>query len=108
MVIELLNEPPHPEKLPAGAERRRSHRYPVTSPGVLRPDGATDALGQIDITVRNVSLHGVGFVCTVPLLMGEIYRVDIGDGPLKLNGRAKIVSCKARRDGSFEMGAEFF
>jgi hypothetical protein len=110
MIVELLNEPPQPDpsKLPNGAERRRSRRFPITSPGILTPEGATDASGQIEITVRNVSLHGVGFICAVPLLMGEIYRVDIGEGPLKLNGRARIVSCKTRRDGAFEMGAEFF
>jgi hypothetical protein len=106
MTVELLNAAPHSDRLPDGSERRRSRRYPISTRGTLRPDEQPH--GRVEVTVRNVSLHGLGFTASIPLVPGDTYRVDVGDGPLKFTGRARIVSCKLRRNGAYDLGAEFF
>ena len=108
MVVELLKDPPDPKTLPAGSERRRSRRHTVTLPATLQPAGETDSASKIAVTVRDVSLHGAGIRCNVPLPIGEVYTLDIGAGPLNLHARVKIASLRKRRDGTWDLGAAFF
>lgn len=107
MIVELLRDPPT-EPAPTGAERRRSRRHAVTLPGALSPaDEGSDA-DTLEVQVRNISLHGVGLNCGSPLALGESYRLHIGAGPLQLNARLQIVGVWPVRDGTWNIGAEFF
>ncbi len=88
MIVELLKDPPA-QTPPAGAERRRSRRVPVTMPATLTPLEARDASAALELQVRNVSLHGAGL-------------------PLKLHARVRVVASRQRRDGMWDVGVEFF
>ena len=106
MVVELLNDPP-PSKSPSGAERRRSRRHAVTLDATLLLVGEQDRSNELKVNVRDISLHGAGIRCGVPLAAGEMYFIDIGAGPLKLHSRVKISASRKRRDGTYDVGAEF-
>jgi hypothetical protein len=107
MVVELLKDPPPPEKLPAGSDRRRSRRHVVTLPATLLPEGSKDASAKLEVVVRDVSLHGAGLRCEVPLAAGDMYVLDIGAGPLNLHARIRVASCR-KRGGTWDVGVEFF
>jgi hypothetical protein len=99
---------------PAGAERRRSRREPVLTPGVLRPllhepaPGTGITLGRaIHVLVTDVSLHGVGFRSTRRLHPEVLYTIEIGVGPLNLTSRLRLARTSERRDGTYEIGGEF-
>ena len=106
MIVELLRDPPL-EPVPSGAERRRSRRHPVTLPAVL--SGVTETTGEgVEVQVRNISLHGAGFNSVAAIAVEGVYRLHIGAGPLQLNARIRVVSVRQQRDGSWNVGAEFF
>jgi hypothetical protein len=92
--------------LPTGTERRRSNREPQTTVATLQPVNG-DASVDRQVLVFNLSLGGVGFRAAVRFLPGESYRITLGTGPLFLNARLRIVSCRARPDGTFDVGAAF-
>lgn len=106
MIVELLRDPPL-EPVPAGAERRRSRRHPVTLPATLSSiENASSNAAEVQ--VRNISLHGAGLNCAAPLVVDSAHTLHIGAGPLQLNARIRIVSVRLQRDGSWNIGAEFF
>ena len=92
-----------------GVERRRSHREPVTTLGMLRclddNDNTSDRPHQV--MIHNVSLHGVGFRCMERLDSDLIYVIEIGVGPLHLTSQLHIVRNRIRPDGTYDIGAEF-
>jgi hypothetical protein len=98
-------------KAPAGAERRRSARHPVITPGVLRAVRNENHVDPLDpgqqVMVTDVSLHGIGFRSDQALSTETRYVIEIGMGPLHLTSRLRIVRVRRRPDGVFEMGAEF-
>jgi hypothetical protein len=108
MLVELLKDPPA-QTPPAGAERRRSRRVPVTMPATLTPvaDGK-DGSAALELQVRNVSLHGAGLRSAAPLAVDEVYNLDMGPGPLKLHARVRVVASRQRRDGLWDVGVEYF
>jgi len=91
---------------PTGVERRRSHREPQMTVATLQPVNG-DASVDRQVHVCNLSLGGVGFRSAQRFLPGEMYRITVGTGPLFLNARLRIVSCRARPDGTFDVGAAF-
>lgn len=107
MIVELLKDPP-PEKLPGGADRRRSRRHAVTLPATLLPDGESGAGAKLEVVVRDVSLHGAGLQTEVPLAIDATYTLDIGAGPLNLHARVRVASARKGRDGKWNVGVSFF
>jgi len=91
---------------PTGTERRRSHREPQMTVATLQPVNG-DASVDRQVLVCNLSLGGVGFRSAQRFLPGEMYRITLGSGPLFLNARLRVVSCRARPDGTFDVGAAF-
>jgi hypothetical protein len=90
-----------------GPDRRRSTREPMVTRGNLRAVTALASESPLEVLVIDVSLHGVGLRSAESLEVGDLYFVEIGAGPLHLTSRARIVRCRLRRDGNFDIGAEF-
>jgi hypothetical protein len=63
--------------------------------------------GQLDIA--DVALKGVSFRSPVPLSPGKVqYLSAKGANASSLSSTLRIVSCKLRGDGEFDVSAEFF
>jgi hypothetical protein len=107
MIVELLKDPPA-QTPPAGAERRRSRRVPVTMPATLTPLDNNDPAATLELQVRNVSLHGAGLRSAAPIAVDEVYHLNMGPGPLKLHARIRVVASRQRRDGMWDVGVEYF
>jgi hypothetical protein len=89
-------------------ERRRSYRQPLLTVGVLFLERHPSEHAQpIQVMVRDVSLHGVGFRASISFEKGAIYYIHIGVGPLHLSSRTRIVQSRLRSDGTYDIGAEF-
>ena len=98
---------PLPEKKRA-VERRRSPREQHIAPAVLQPpSGDASAEAAHGVTVQDLSLGGVGFRATEKFAPGETYRITLGKGPLLLNARIRIVSCRMVAHRTYHVGAEF-
>ena len=95
---------------PAGPDprdRRRSHREPVVTVGTLRSPETPKAPGR-QVLVHDVSLHGVGMRTTFPLELSEFFIIDIGVGPLHLSSRLRMARVRELKDGTYDIGGEFF
>ena len=90
-----------------GAERRRSTREPMVTRGTLKPVMGLQSESPLEVLVVDVSLHGAGLRSAESIQVGDLYQIEIGAGPLHLTSRARIVRCRLRRDGNFDIGAEF-
>ena len=89
-----------------GAERRRSKRERHDVDAILQPaDGNTDA--EEKVAVRDLSLGGVGIVCSHPYRVDSVWRITLGNGPLFLNAKVRVVGCRVRADKRFDVGCEF-
>jgi hypothetical protein len=98
---------PLPERKP-GVERRRSVREKHVAPAVLQPpSGDASVEAAHGVTVQDLSLGGVGFRATDKFAPGETYRITLGKGPLLLNARVKIISCRQVGHRQYHVGAEF-
>ena len=86
-------------------DRRRSVRIESLTAGKLTPPGKEKPVTGVQ--VFDVSQHGVGFRVSRKLATGDVFDVEIGNGPLFLSGTVRITSVRARNDGSFETGADF-
>jgi hypothetical protein len=89
--------------------RRRSTREMAGTTGTIRRAAADGSRRETshDITVANISLHGVGIRSAIELHRGEYYHVEIGSGPLQLSSRMRVVRCDALPNGYFDVGGEF-
>lgn len=111
-----LTPTPAPAPLPekkssekkAAIERRRTPREKHIAPAVLQPscgDAAPEA--SHGVTVQDLSLGGVGFRASEKFAPGETYRITLGKGPLLLNARVRIISCRQMGHRTYHVGAEF-
>jgi len=89
-------------------ERRRSFREAYSVTAWLSPDAQTRNGRQRQVLVNNLSLHGVGFVASTPLEAEAVHWIVVGAGALRASSRVRIVSCRAKKDGGYEVGGEFF
>lgn len=89
-----------------GAERRRRSRLACRVPGWLIPNH--DATPEPwEVRMRDLSRLGVGFDSGVPLASGEVLRIRVGHGPMKLARPIRIVNCFEQHDRSYAIGGEF-
>ena len=97
---------PSTDALYGGPDRRQSIRNPHPVPATLQP-----ATGNADVDepslVCNLSLGGVGLVCDHKYQLGTVWRITLGNGPLFLNAKIKVVSCRVRPDGRYDVGCSF-
>lgn len=89
-----------------GAERRRRNRLACSATGWLIPEHDR-APEPWEVRMRDLSRLGVGFDCGVPLAAGDIMRIRVGMGPMKLARRMRVVNCFEQPDHSYAVGAEF-
>ena len=87
-------------------ERRRSARNPHITTATLQP-ASGDASVDRPVLVCDLSLGGVGLRATHAFKVGSVFRISLGTGPLFLNARIRIVSCRPRPDGMFDVGSAF-
>jgi len=94
--------------MPAGfVERRHGYRQSLRATAMLRPvSTAAERSRSVAVHVFNLSISGVGFSTTAPLEIGTVWRFDLCD-KRQTPRRAEIRSCRPRRDGMFDVGAQF-
>jgi hypothetical protein len=89
-----------------GPDRRRNLRHAHFVSATLQPaDGNTDLNEQV--LVCNLSLGGAGLLCDRQYAIDSVWRITLGNGPLFLNARMSIRSCRPRADGRFDVGCQF-
>ena len=89
-----------------GPDRRRTPRHPHFVAATLPPaDGNTD-LDQA-VLVCNLSIGGVGLLCDHRYVVDTVWRITLGNGPLFLNAKVRVRSCRPRSDGRFDVGCQF-
>jgi hypothetical protein len=101
--------PPGPDLHLAPAERRRSDREAAIGLDgwISSPSGRSQTSGRT-IRVRDLSLHGAGFIASKPFRVGADHWMLVSRGPMRMSTRIRIASCQPRDDGSFDVGGEFY
>jgi len=94
--------------MPAAAERRRSVRHEHLVPAWLSPEAGNPRGKQQQVEVYNLSLGGVGFTTDEAMDEGTDHWIIVGNGPLHVSSRMRVVSCRVRDDGRYDVGGEFF
>ena len=90
------------------ADRRRSARREHVLPAWLSAEPGNRRSSQQSITVRDLSLHGVGFSCESAVTIGATHWIIISQGPLQLSSRLRVISCRVTDENRYDIGAEFF
>ena len=89
-----------------GPDRRQSPRHAHFVSATLQPaDGNTDL--NEEVLVCNLSLGGAGLLCDRRYAVDSVWRITLGNGPLFLNAKVCIRSCRPRPDGRFDVGCQF-
>lgn len=92
----------------ATAERRRSPRHRrETVAWLSAASGAKHGKGQ-NVRVKDLSLHGVGYVTETEPHKGDTFWMVIADQSLRLSTRLRVVGLRRREDGKWDVGGEFF
>ena len=100
---------PHDEPLGTpytGPDRRRTPRDPHYVNATLQPASGNAEVDE-SVLVCNLSLGGVGLICDHRYRTGAVWRITLGQGPLLLNAKVRVVSCRSRSDGRFDVGCAF-
>jgi hypothetical protein len=95
-----------PQQPYTGPDRRHDPRHAHFVSATLQPaDGNTDL--NEEVLVCNLSLGGAGILCEQRYAIDSVWRITLGNGPLFLNARVSIRSCRQRPDGRFDVGCQF-
>ncbi len=89
-------------------DRRRSHRHERATPAWLSAATGSNRGNGFNVTIKDLSLHGVGFIADRVLTRQDTHWMVIADQSLRLSTRVRIAACRPREDGLFDIGAEFF
>lgn len=85
---------------------RRSRRETLVTPASLwrfaNPNGPATR-----VYVFNISLGGIAFRCRQTFERDAVHFIRLAAGPLKLEHRIRVVWCRKREEGLFDIGAEF-
>lgn len=90
------------------ADRRRSFRQERATPAWLSAATGTNKGNGFHVTIKDLSLHGVGFISDRSLRKQDTHWMVIADQSLRLSTRIRVASCRQREDGMWDVGAEFF
>ena len=89
-----------------GPDRRRSARQPHFVAATMQPPSGNAEVDEA-VMVCDLSLGGVGLLCDHRYRLGTVWRITLGNGPLFLNAKVKVVSCRSRGDGRYDVGCAF-
>jgi hypothetical protein len=93
----------------AVSDRRRSARETRMAPAWLsEQSGSSARKNQQQVTVVDLSLHGVGFIASTALEVQAAHWIVIATGSLHLSTRLRIINCRQREDGTWLVGGEFY
>jgi hypothetical protein len=87
-------------------ERRRRARLHSATQGWLIPSTSEPA-EPWEVRVNDISRGGVGFESTEKMSSGEICRIRIGRGPMRLARPIRVIGCRPGPAGSYIIGGEF-
>jgi hypothetical protein len=104
-----IEPPADPSAESPAAERRRSPRQKRETTGWLSTaSGHRHGGNGCHVRVRDLSLHGVGYVSDVEPHSHDTHWLVIADQSLRLSTRLRVVSVRLREDGNWDVGGEFF
>ena len=89
----------------ATGERRVAHRQSFVTKAVLYRDDAKAA--PLKVTLRDVSLKGVGLEAGEPVDLNIRCRLHIEAGPARITWRLRIVRCGKLGNGRYDVGGQF-
>lgn len=75
---------------------------------LLAEGTVADPTGDVEADVTNVVLHGVSFRSARPLPPGSLLQLRAGGADARLSSSVRVVACRLRSDGTFDVKAEFF
>lgn len=90
------------------ADRRRSPRHKRETTAWLSAASGQRHGNGISVKVRDLSLHGVGYVADKEPKSGDTHWMVIADQSLRLSTRLRVMGVRQREDGKWDVGAEFF
>ena len=82
-------------------ERRTSGRHKLITVGWFFPDSGE---GPFKVTLRDISLHGVGFESEAAVEPGALGRLRIDAGAMQVSWRLTVVFCGKIQDGDYRVG----
>ncbi|HEX8323691.1 MAG TPA: PilZ domain-containing protein [Tepidisphaeraceae bacterium] len=95
-------------ELTAAAERRRSPRQRRETTAWLSAASGQRNGNGIHVRVRDLSLHGVGYVADIEPKKNATHWMVIAEQSLRLSTRLRVVAARQREDGKWDVGGEFF
>ncbi len=90
------------------SDRRRSNRQERATPAWVSAATGTNRGNGFNVTIKDLSLHGVGFIASRAMGKQDAHWIVIADQSLRLSTRVRIASCRQREDGLYDIGGEFF
>lgn len=111
--MATLEQQPSTESVESGAasaavERRRSPRHERHTPAWLSAASGNRQGSGVHIKIRDLSLHGAGFISDAELRTNDTHWMVVADQSLRLSTRVRIVNVRRREDGKWDIGGEFF
>lgn len=111
--MATLDQPPSTNDIETGefiasSDRRRSPRHERPTPAWLSAASGSRSGNGVHIKIRDLSLHGAGFVSDTELRKNDTHWMIVADQSLRLSTRVRIVNVRQREDGKWEIGGEFF
>lgn len=95
--------------IPDAVDRRRSLREERRVNAWLSDaSGGRSASSQQEVSVNDLSLHGVGFTAPKRVQADDFHWIVIASDRLSLSTRLRVVSVRKNDQGTFDVGAEFF
>jgi hypothetical protein len=89
------------------AERRRSPRQAYSAGAWVSPEAGVRGKDH-QVTVFDLSLHGVGFSSNESFRPDAVHWMVLGVSGLRASSRIRIVGCRPNDNGTYVCGAEFF
>lgn len=94
---------------PSFTEQRRAPRKPAPNmTGRLYTPSDQQHMLQWTVNMVDLSLHGVGFRVEQAMTVGKLYGLEIRGNWMNLSSRIRIVFCRKRGNGEYDVGAEFY
>ena len=106
MATETAAAGPRAASKSAIKQLRRDRRETLVTPALLWRFASPQGPGA-RVYVFNISLGGIAFRARTTFEPAAVHFIRLAAGPLKLEHRIRVVWCKKREEGLFDIGAEF-